>query len=343
MPPAPATAIALCGSGRITMVHALAAAALPDLRFSAVASRDPSHAVERAGQLGADACTYDHLPAGADLVVVATPPARHATDALQAMAGGAAVLVEKPLCTTLADADRLVAAAEGGGRLVYGENLVHAPAVRAAVGRARGLGPLTYVECRALQGRPDWGDFTTSAWGGGVLFDLGVHPLAVALLLAGDDALVGVRADLRSDADVEVDTHADVWLRFASGLTAHVEASWAADAMVWDLQASSDTGVVRADLAPTIDLEHDGKPVELPATRPGVEVPQVDAFGFVDQLAEAVAVAGGAPVTCGAAFGRVVLEVVCAAYASAGHGGDEVALPFAGARDRTPLQLWLGG
>lgn len=129
----------------------------------------------------------------------------------------------------------------------------------------------------------------------------------------------------------------------ASGLTAHVEASWEDDAMVWDLQASSATGVVRADLAPAVGLEHDGEPVALPPARAGVDVPQVDQFGFVDQLAHALAVAGGEPVTCGAAFGRVVLEVVCAAYASAGSAGGEVALPFTGPRDATPLRLWRAG
>ena len=41
-----------------------------------------------------------------------------------------------------------------------------------------------------------------------------------------------------------------------------------------------------------------------------------------------------------ATFGRHVLEVVCAAYTSAGQAGAPIALPFAGPRDRTPLQLW---
>ena len=44
----------------------------------------------------------------------------------------------------------------------------------------------------------------------------------------------------------------------------------------------------------------------------------------------------------GAAFGRRILDVVCAAYASAGQDGDWVSLPFEGPRDRTPLQLWRG-
>ena len=62
-----------------------------------------------------------------------TPPAQHAEHALAAVAAGAGVLVEKPLCTTLADADRLVAAAAGGATLAYAENLVHAPAVQLAL------------------------------------------------------------------------------------------------------------------------------------------------------------------------------------------------------------------
>ena len=44
-----------------------------------------------------------------------------------------------------------------------------------------------------------------------------------------------------------------------------------------------------------------------------------------------------------AAFGRDVLQVVCAAYCVGGRSGEEVALPFAGRRDLTPLELWRTG
>jgi hypothetical protein len=43
-----------------------------------------------------------------------------------------------------------------------------------------------------------------------------------------------------------------------------------------------------------------------------------------------------------AAFGREVLQVVLGAYTSAGRSGATVPMPFTGARDRTPLQLWRG-
>jgi myo-inositol 2-dehydrogenase/D-chiro-inositol 1-dehydrogenase len=302
-----------------------------------VASRSPERASKRAKEFGARPVAYDALPAGADVVVVATPPALHAAHALHALAAGASVVLEKPMCTTLDDADLLVAAA--GNRLLYAENLAFAPAVERAVALTSGLGPIEHLEVRALQGRPDWGDFLTAGWGGGVLFDLGVHPLAVALLVAAPAAVVEVTATLAGADDIAVDEHAVVDLRFDSGLVARVETSWRAESPVWDLQVASPTGVVRAELIPAISLEHDGEPVALPSPRDGV-IPELDAFGYVRQLETAVSLSTGATTTMTAAFGRDVLDIVCAAYASAGQNGGAVPVPFPGARDRTPLQLW---
>ena len=68
--------------------------------------------------------TYEELPAGADAVVVATPPSRHAVDVVRALEAGAVALVEKPLATTLAEADAIVEAVARTGRpVVYAENL----------------------------------------------------------------------------------------------------------------------------------------------------------------------------------------------------------------------------
>jgi predicted dehydrogenase len=351
--------LALAGAGRITIIHGLAARDLPGLTITRVASRTPSNARERAEQLGAQPCTYDELPGGADAVLVATPPGRHAADALRAMAGGAHVLVEKPLATTLEDADELVEASRAAGHaLSYGENLAFAPVVLAAEAAARELGPLRNLEVRALQARPDWGGFLQAEWGGGVLFDLGVHPIAVALLLAGVDPtngdsdggprVVAVRARLEGAPDIDVDEYAEVELVFDSGLVGRIVASWRATEPQWDLQAASDTRVVRADLIPHLTLELDGEPVELPPVAAGVDLPQIHQFGYVGQLQAlrddaAAGPAGHAEPVIGAEFGRFVLDVVCAAYASAGRDGAEVALPFAGPRDLTPLQLWRGG
>lgn len=339
----PIVSLAFAGVGWIAAVHGAAVDVIPGLTVTAVASRRQERADESARRLGARAVSYGELPAGADGVVVCTPPALHAPQALAALRAGAGVLVEKPLCTTLADADALVAAEDAGGRIAYAENLVHAPIVRLAVEHAAQLHGIDLLQVQAVQSRPTWGDFLTEAWGGGVLFDLGVHPVAVALLLAAPARPVEVRATLEGAPDHPVDEHAEIHLAFDSGLMARVVTSWrGADPPVWDAQVSSPDGVVRLELLPDLRLERNGVEVPLPPVAAGV-VPQLEQLGYVPQMESfALDLAQGRRPAVGAAFGRSVLDVVCGAYASAGVGGAWVELPFAGPRDRTPLELWRG-
>lgn len=327
--------LALAGAGWAAEVHALAAGSLAGVEVVAIASRTPARAEHLARRLGARACGYDELPAGADAVVVCSAPGHHASAARRAIEAGAAVLVEKPLCTTLADADELVQAERDGARVLYGENLVHAPAVVEALGLVHGLGALTHLELRAIQERPTWGGFLEPAWGGGALFDLGAHPVALALLAAAPARPVEVTATVEAAPGTEVDDRADVMLRFDSGLSARIEVSWRGGPMpVWDLQAAAPEAVVRLDLLPEVRLERDGLPLQLPATPDGVPE-RLESLGYRGQLA---ALTTATPAV-GAAFGRAVLDVICGAYASA-RGGRSVHLPFDGRRDRSPHQLW---
>lgn len=335
------TTIAFAGAARITAVHALAAQAL-GLRVTHVASHTSEGATELATRLGARACHLEDLPAGADLVVVTTPPSQHAVEVVRALRGGSSVLVDAPLAATLADADTIVDAATTAGPVVYGESLLFAPIVRAALSRTRALGPIQRIEVRALHARAERGD-APAGGSGGVLFEAGVHPLAVALALAEPAEPIAVRARLDPGDDLWVDDHAEVELRYPGGLVATVVASWREDTPVWDLQASSATGVVRAELLPTLSLEHDGEPVPVPGPLAVSDVPQLEQFGYLAQLESLVALAAGRQaVARGPGFGRLVLEVVCAAYRSAAERAAWQALPFAGPRDRTPLQLWGG-
>lgn len=340
--------VALFGAGMISRAHG-AAAAFGGMELVAVASRSPERAATRAAELGARAASYDDVlsgTTGADIVVVCTPPACHAADAIGLLERGVAVLVEKPLCRTLDEADAVVAAAaRHGGRLLYGENLAYAPVVQHLLARATSLGPLRHLEVRSLQGLPTWGAFTSDDWGGGALFDLGVHPLAVALLAAnasGAGMPTGVRARLRGGAGHASDEHAEVFLHYPTGLVARVEASWqhGPDAQ-WDAQLASDSGVLRAELLPEPTLEHNGDPVDLPVAT--VPVTAIEDYGYLAQLrAMVTAVQRGEEPLMNAAFGRMVLDVVCAAYRSAGRDGAIESLPFTGARNRTPLELWRG-
>lgn len=336
--------IALAGAGMIASVHSLAAHVAPDLDLVAVASRSGTTAEALAAQSGARAVAPDELPAGADIVVVCTPPATHVDTAIAALQAGAAVVVEKPLATTLDDADRLVeAAAATGGRVGYAENLAFAPAFVAARRHAADQGPIHHLDTHVLQDRPSWGGFLHADWGGGVLFDLGAHPIALALLLVAPARPVSVSCRLHGADDIEVDDLAELTLSFDSGLHASITASWRSPAAVWDLQTASADGTLRIELLPELQLEVSGEPVALPALDPALPAPQVAQFGYLDQLESFAAdFAAGREPTLSAAFGRDVLDIVCAASVSARHHGRVESLPFTGPRDRTPQQLWRG-
>ncbi len=328
--------LAFAGAGTISVVHAMAAAAV-EAEIVAVASRTSERATERAGQVGAAVVAFEDLPAGADAVVVCTPPDRHTADTLQALRAGAVVLVEKPLATTLAEADAIVDA--GGGQVIYAENLAFSPLVVATNELVRAIGAPNFIEIRQLSPRPSWGEFLDPARGGGVLFDLGSHAVALALLLAGADAPVSVEATMSRSADIEVDDAAEVFITFASGMRARIETNWTNPHAVWDLQVSSDSGVVRTELMPQPGIEHNGEPVALPALASAAD-PHLEHYGYIGQMLTLRDVVGGAPSPIDARFGRRVLDVLSAAYAAASKPGSTVSLPFAGPRNRTPHQLW---
>ncbi|HEX5366088.1 MAG TPA: Gfo/Idh/MocA family oxidoreductase [Acidimicrobiales bacterium] len=336
------TSVAFAGAGWVTVVHGMAAAAVDDVRVVRVASRTPASARRRAAQAGAAPARYDELPGGAEAVVVATPPAAHLAEARRAVEGGALALVETPLAATLADADAIVALG-GQGHVAYAESLVHSPVVAEAVGAGRRLGPLTYLEVRLAQGRPaPGGGRLTPAWGGGVLLDLGVHALALALLLAAPARVTAVEADLRPGDDLEVDDDATVVLTFDGGLTAQVRATWRSAAPVWDAQAASADSALRVELVPDPAVELNGVRLRLPRPPGGLPTDQLHHLGYLDQMRALAADARAQrPPRVGAPLGRLLLEVVCAAATSAGTGGP-VPLPFAGPRDRTPHELWTG-
>lgn len=332
-----APSIALAGAGYIAVVHALAARSA-GLSVRAVASRGAS-ARHLAGELDVARVSLDALPAGADVLVVATPPESHAELAVRGLDAGARVLVEKPLCVDLEQADRLVEAAEtaegAGSVLRCAENLLHAPSWRALMDRRAVLGTLTHLSLRTMQPPPDWGHFAHPLVHGGVLFDLGPHPIALALAAAAEP-VVSVQARLGSGREDGADDEASVQLRFASGLVATIELSWRAAEVVWDLQAASPTGVLRLELLPELRLEHDGDGVEVPSRHDVVDA-RLEQFGYVDQLRSIAGLDDGPGQS--AADARSVLELITAAYAAAG-SGDEVPLPFSGRRDRSPMSWW---
>lgn len=326
----------------ISHAHAIAARSL-GMPIVAVASRSRERADRRAAELAARSIQYAGLPAGADIVIVATPPSRHFDDVVHSLERGAAVVVEKPLVTTLNEADRLVMVAERyANRVLYAENLAYAPSFRKWISQLADMGTLQHLSARMEQSAPTWGDFLDPTWGGGVLFDLGVHPLAMMVLSAracGAGEVISVSAVLDGD---ETDEHAEVTMAFSGGLSARVIVSWrGSDTSHWSLQAASESAAVTLELMPDIMLERNGVPIALAATT--TKPPMIESLGYLDQLrAFRADLADGVAPWMNVAFGRLIMEIVCSCYVSARDNGRATPVPSGCDRTLTPWQLWRG-
>ncbi|WP_312782984.1 oxidoreductase [Brevundimonas sp.] len=180
--------------------HAPLIAACPDLRLSAVVSRQ-AEAVADAWPGVRGLASYDQALAdpAIDLIVLATPNDLHAAQAEAALKAGKAVVVDKPFTLTAAEARRLAALAEARGLLlsVFHNRRWDADflTVQALIAEDR-LGPVVRFASSFNRYRPEVRD----RWregdgpGAGLWYDLGPHLIDQALVLFGRP--LGVSCDL---------------------------------------------------------------------------------------------------------------------------------------------------
>lgn len=206
--------------------HGVACDETPGLYLTAVADADPRRRSD-AAEAFPDAAIHDDAAAlladgAVDVVVIATPPVSHGDLAARALDAGRHVVVEKPLCLTVADADRLCALADAQDRvLTVHQNRrwdADVLAIRRVVDRGL-LGDLFNVEtfvgsfehpCRAWHS-----DVSVS---GGAVYDWGAHHLDwMVLLLGGFPDTVQTTSHKRVWHDVTNADQIRVRLRWADG------------------------------------------------------------------------------------------------------------------------------
>src|SRR6266545_5250537 len=116
-----AVKLGVVGVGRMGQLYARIAAELPATELVAVCGQRPEPVAEVAGRLGVPSYAggaYRQMLAEhpeIDAVVVATPEWLHLEPALAAIDAGKHLLVEKPIASTVEDAQRIVDAAEAAG------------------------------------------------------------------------------------------------------------------------------------------------------------------------------------------------------------------------------------
>ena len=231
--------VGVIGVGALGQHHARVYAALEGVVLAGVYDVDGGRAGEVAARHGSRAHTHlrELLPE-VDAVSVAVPTVDHLRVARAALEAGKDVLVEKPMATTLAEADEMIALAEARGAVLQ---VGHIERFNPAVEVLRSVLEPRFVEVHRL------GSFSPRSLDIDVVLDLMIHDLDLVLSLDGTEAVqvdaVGVSV-LTSRVDI-----ANARLRFASGLIANLTASRVSQERVRKFRIFAPRTYVSADLA----------------------------------------------------------------------------------------------
>jgi UDP-N-acetyl-2-amino-2-deoxyglucuronate dehydrogenase len=247
--------IGVIGAGQAGERQALGFAAHPDAAVVGVADLDPTRAEALAARVGGRAvgAWQDLFDLGLDVLVVATPHHLHVAPTEAAAARGVHVMMEKPLATTLADADRIVAVARDAGiRLAtsfvhrFREESVQAKRFVGAAGPLQ-VGRET-MATRRTPAHPKWLTNATMA-GGGVLMYSAIHGVDRLRWFFADEVVEVVARTRRYTGDHdEVEDGVAALLTFAGGGAATLTANaptYPADPAVWETEVHGRDAMVR--------------------------------------------------------------------------------------------------
>lgn len=176
--------VGVAGVGHMGLRHAEKVAALGasglGVELAGVADVDAERAGDVAARLGTRGVTDpDALLAEIDALVIAVPTVHHHAVATRALAAGVDVLVEKPIATSLAQAEELVAQARAGGRILQ---VGHQEWFNAAMGAVRGS-----VEAPRFAEIHRMGPFPDRSSDVDVVLDLMIHDIEILQGLLGSE------------------------------------------------------------------------------------------------------------------------------------------------------------
>jgi predicted dehydrogenase len=304
--------VGVVGAGALGYHHIRLLKALPLVRFTGFVDADPARAAWVAREL--DVTPYaslDALLGDVDAVTVVVPTSAHYAVAAAAIARGRHVFIEKPITTTVEEADALLAAARTAGALIQSGHIERFNrAVRAAL-------PLVanprFIESDRLA------PFTPRGADVAVVLDLMIHDIDLVRIFVQQHvtevAAIGVPL-LTPSADI-----ANARLVFTGGAVANITASRVSRERVRKLRIFQPNGYFSLDLAAgtgehyrlrdDIDLAQlatgplsiDAFVARIPLSAPDDEPLRLELDSFV------AAVRGEQPVSVTGEDGREALEI----------------------------------
>ncbi len=351
--------VGLVGSQFISSIHAEALKTVADAEIMAVMSPTIGNAKKFARKHGIPHhfTNLDEMLAmdAIDLIVIGAPNNVHCEIALKAAKAGKHMVVEKPLCMNLNEADRMIDACKKAKvKLMYAEELCFTPKYvrlkelldEGALGR-----PVLLKQSEKHDGPHADHFWDVERSGGGVTMDMGCHAIEFFRWLNGRKPIKSVYAQMATSVHKDKtigDDNAIIILEFENDVMAIAEESWTKLGGMDDrAEIHGSEGVAYADVLQGNSIQtYSKKGVGYAVEKAGNTIgwsftmfEEIWNYGFPQEFAHFVdCVKNDKKPEVTGEDGRAVLEVIFAAYESAGTH-KKVFLPFKSDVDK-PYKLW---
>jgi len=354
--------IGIIGSQFVSHIHTISLKRCAQAELFAVASPTPGNAKKFAEKHGIPHHFTDYnkmleMPE-VDMLVLGAPNDVHCRITLDAAAAKKHIVVEKPFCLNLREADQMIEACRKAKvKLMYAEELCFAPKyVRLKQLLDSGaLGTATLLKQSEKHSGPHAPHFwDVNRSGGGVTMDMGCHAIEFFRWMLGRPPIKSVYAQMGTYVHkdkTQGDDNALILVEFVNGVIGLAEESWTKPGGMDDrAEVHGSKGVAYADLLhgnaiETFSAEGYDYAVEKAGSTKGWSFTIFEEewnYGFPQEMEHFVDCVQNdkKPIVSGE-DGRAVLEVIFAAYESA-RTGSKVQLPFRTEAKR-PFDLWKPG
>jgi len=204
------------GVGSLGQHHARIYASMPNVEFAGIFETSDARAKEICEKHNCRRfATIEELGAACDAVSVVVPTDKHAQVALPLLAQGCHLLIEKPICATMEEAEQVLAAARAANRLVQVGHIEHFNPVMSFLEKE--IDKPGYITTERLA------PYQTRGTEVGVVLDLMIHDIGIVL------ALVKSPIEKIDSAGMHVlsktEDIANARIQFANGCVANLSAS----------------------------------------------------------------------------------------------------------------------
>ncbi|MGB5238618.1 MAG: Gfo/Idh/MocA family oxidoreductase [Flavobacteriaceae bacterium] len=351
--------VGIIGSQFIASIHAEALKTIADATLVAVMSPNEEHVKSFAEQHQVPHW-FTELEAflaleEIDMVILGAPNHLHCELTLKIAEAKKHVVVEKPLCLNLEEADLMIETCKKHEvKLMYAEELCFAPKyvrLKALLDEGALGKPVLFKQSEKHDGPHADHFYDVERSGGGVMMDMGCHAIQFFRWLNPEAKVVSVYAQMQTSVHQDKtkgDDNSLLILEFSNGVTAVAEESWTKKGGMDDkAEIHGSEGVAYADLLQGSSiLTYSEKGIDYAVEKAGntkgwsfTIYEELWNYGFPQEMAHFVDCVKNdrKPLVTGE-DGKAVLEIIFAAYASAG-SGKKIMLPFKTDANK-PYDLW---